>query len=474
MYKLLLCWRYLRTRYLALVCVISVMLGVATLIVVNSVMTGFSTKLQDRLHGLLSDVVIEAKSLDGFPDPDEKIRRIMASPIGQYVEAVAPTVEVFAMIQFKVMTPAGKETVTRPIRLFGIDPTTRTEIGGFRDYLTDPRRRENPSFELTREAQQRFQWNHPPTPSPGFAPAQPTDPNEPPPPEPPPVVDKTPIGVIVGNAIASFREKKKKLDDKPHDVYLLEPGDDVVIATVGRGERVPVVYDRFVVCDYFKSEMSEYDANYCFVPLEHLQKLRTMEDRVTALNIKLTNFSHAKEAVEELEKLFPPAVYTVQTWQNKQGALLAAISIERGILNVILFMIVLVAGFGIMSIFSMIVTEKTRDIGILKSLGASQTGVMTIFLGYGLLLGLVGAGVGTLLGLEITWHLNEIESIISRVTGAEVFPRDVYYFDKIPTDVQFLNVLTINAGAILVAVVFSILPAVRAAGLHPVQALRYE
>src|SRR5438132_13526226 len=78
MYKLLLCWRYLRTRYLALACIISVMLGVATLIVVNSVMSGFSTKLKDRLHGLLSDVVVEAKSSEGMPTATQWIARIQS------------------------------------------------------------------------------------------------------------------------------------------------------------------------------------------------------------------------------------------------------------------------------------------------------------------------------------------------------------------------------------------------------------
>src|SRR5436189_3270260 len=103
MYKLLLCWRYLRTRYLALACIISVMLGVATLIVVNSVMSGFSTKLRDRLHGLLSDVVIEAASLDGFGDADVKIAAIKSDPfLSDNVEAVTATMEVPAMLQFRL------------------------------------------------------------------------------------------------------------------------------------------------------------------------------------------------------------------------------------------------------------------------------------------------------------------------------------------------------------------------------------
>src|SRR5947207_3642227 len=101
MYKLLLCWRYLRTRYLALVCIVSVMLGVATLIVVNSVMSGFSTKLRDRLHGLLSDVVMEAWDSDGFSDPAGKMDLIRKDPyLNAQVVAMAPTLEIFAMLQY--------------------------------------------------------------------------------------------------------------------------------------------------------------------------------------------------------------------------------------------------------------------------------------------------------------------------------------------------------------------------------------
>src|SRR6202035_757887 len=121
--------------------------------------------------------------------------------------------------------------------------------------------------------------------------------------------------------------------------------------------------------------------------------------------------------VERLQQLFHGYPVEVQTWEHKQGPLLAAISVEKGILNVLLFLIIAVAGFGILAIFAMIVVEKTRDIGILKALGASNGGVMKIFLGYGLLLGLVGAGLGTVLGLAFTLHINEIEQFLGRVTG---------------------------------------------------------
>jgi lipoprotein-releasing system permease protein len=139
-----------------------------------------------------------------------------------------------------------------------------------------------------------------------------------------------------------------------------------------------------------------------------------------------------------------------------------------------LFLIVAVAGFGILAIFAMIVVEKTRDIGILKALGASNRGVMSIFLGYGLLLGVVGALLGTALGLTLTYKINEVEELLAKWTGQTIFDRTVYYFDKIPTDIQPMHVMLINFGAIAIAVLFSILPALRAALLHPVRALRYE
>src|SRR5262249_49283035 len=161
----------------------------------------------------------------------------------------------------------------------------------------------------------------------------------------------------------------------------------------------------------------------------------TMHNRATSIQIKLTDYRHAEDVVEFLggvkdketgtiikPGMFPPSAgYQVQRWEDKQGPLLAAISIEKGILNVLLFLIIAVAGFGILAIFSMIVVEKTRDIGILKALGASNGGVMSIFLGYGLLLGVIGAGLGTALGLTLTIYINPIERWVALHTGQELF-----------------------------------------------------
>jgi lipoprotein-releasing system permease protein len=474
MYKLLLCWRYLRTRYLAMACIISVMLGVATLIVVNSVMGGFSKKLKERLHGLLSDVVVESTSFQGFPDPDEKMERIRRDPfLHDKVEAMTATLEVFAMLQYRWYG----EVMTRPVHVIGIDPESRAGVGGFADYLANPADKAHPSFALTPEARERWERFHlPHALPPPYLYLTPPGPGEKPPPEPPPLTEPVVHGAIVGYAIAAYRNKKVHAEDQAKDTVILNPGDEIILTTIS-GQRMAPVFDRFVVTDYFKSEMSEYDSSYVFVPLDYLQHLRTMDDRVTALQLKLKDYGNKEEVkkiVTRLQELFPSTMYHVATWEEKQGPLLAAIAVEKSILNVLLFLIIAVAGFGILAIFTMIVVEKTRDIGILKALGASNSGVMNIFLGYGLLLGVVGAALGTWLGIAFTRNINGIEKFLAWLTGSDIFPRDIYYFDRIPTDIQAWNVLMINVGAVAIAVLFSVLPALRAAWLHPVRALRYE
>src|SRR4029077_7874809 len=144
---------------------------------------------------------------------------------------------------------------------------------------------------------------------------------------------------------------------------------------------------------------------------------------ITALAEKL------QLALDDLKPMF----YRVSTWEQKQGPILGAVSIEQSILNILLFFIIAVAGFGILAIFSMIVVEKTRDIGVMKALVSSTAGIRGIFLGYGLLLGTVGSGIGMAGGLLFVRYINEIERALSNVTHRRVFDDTIYYFSKIPT-----------------------------------------
>jgi lipoprotein-releasing system permease protein len=477
MYKLVLCWRYLLTRYLALVCIVSVMLGVATLIVVNSVMAGFSTKLRDRLHGLLSDIDVERSgSFYGIDNPDEKMDRIRRDPfLAERIEAMAPTMEVFSMLQYDY----GPETMLKVAHLLGVNEA-RARLGGFAEYLLDKENQAHPSFELRGRALEAWQLNEARQRVLNSEPAIHGDRGGLPEPAPVEPTEYRPKGIMVGYAVAHARVQDVDQDGNPlfkdgkpviKEICVLPIGSEVILNTVN-GQLKPVSF-RCVVVDYVKTEMSEYDGSYIYMALEDLQHLRTMHNRATNIQIKLKDYDRDKKAVaDRLAALFPN--YSVLTWEQKQGPLLAAIAIERNILNILLFLIIGVAGFGILAIFSMIVVEKTRDIGILKALGASNAGVMKIFLGYGLLLGAVGAVLGTVLGVWFTVEINAIEEKLTEWTGQQIFDRTIYYFKDIPTHIELVSVLLIAVGSVLIAVVFSILPALRAAMLHPVRALRYE
>ena len=130
MYKLLLCQRYLRTRYIALASIVSVTLGVATMIVVNSVMAGFGSEMRSRIQGILSDIIVETRSMNGEFDPEGyKIR--IRELVGKYITGVTATVEVHAILSYKYMG----DYIPHPINLVGIDPESKSEVGPLIDYL---------------------------------------------------------------------------------------------------------------------------------------------------------------------------------------------------------------------------------------------------------------------------------------------------------------------------------------------------
>jgi lipoprotein-releasing system permease protein len=538
MYKLLLCCRYLRTRWIALASVISVTLGVATMIVVNAVMAGFSHEMQTRIHGILSDLIFESHSLSGFQDPDwhmEEIRRAA----GDDIAGMTPTVAVPAMLNFQVRG----QWITRQVMLIGIDQATHASVSDFGRFLQHPANRQQLSFDLreggydtidsqaggsepTRPALEAAGWPHrrmriererlwrerleaertvagDTAADPAAGPVRPVDrqvdavlaatsdatseqtPAATRPPDPfrqarpeearrmDPAAEQF-TGIVPGIGLASFR------DSTGIDRFLVLPGDDVKVTFPTAGTPPKAVSDTFTIVDFYESKMSEYDSNFVFVPIAALQRMRGMIDpesglaSVNSIQIKLRDGADLDEVRDRLRKAFPADLYAVASWKDKQGPLLAAVDMEMAVLNILLFLIVAVAGFGILAIFFMIVVEKTRDIGILKSLGARASGIAGIFLGYGLSLGLVGAGAGLALGLAIAMNINTIRAGVEWLTGQRVFDPSIYYFFTIPTIIDPATVAWIVAGAVAIAVASSVLPALRAARLHPVEALRHE
>jgi lipoprotein-releasing system permease protein len=507
MYKLLLCWRYLKTRYIALASIISVMLGVATLIAVNAVMKGFAHETQDRLHGFLSDLVLESSSLEGIRDADFYMQRIQ-KVAGQYIAGMSPTVVVPAMLGYN---DHGGRYITQQIMLIGVDEATYASVSDFGEFLQHPQNRKQLDFLLKeggydvydhtladspkrkpRKQMQYAGWAHRrrkalysqpvvapegaleanPFHRPGQASltdelggSQGTDYN--------PATEQL-TGCVLGISLCRFHTLTNE------ETFRLLPGDDVEITYVTAGRPPKPLSAKFTVVDFYESKMGEYDSQFVFVPIRKLQDLRGMIDPSTGI----ANFSRIQIRLKPgvdldmvrdlLRSHFPPGECFIGSWLDRESPLLAMIRVETGILNVLLFLIIAVAGFGILAIFFMIVVEKTRDIGILKSLGASRRGIMSIFLGYGFSLGIVGASMGLGLGLLIVRYISEIADGLGRLTGQPFFDPSVYGLPKIPAIIQWPTIATIIVGALLIAVLASILPARRAARLHPVEALRYE
>ncbi|MFN8707018.1 MAG: ABC transporter permease, partial [Planctomyces sp.] len=283
--------------------------------------------------------------------------------------------------------------------------------------------------------------------------------------------------VILGEGIVSFQTENPRTG-KLEKIMMVNPGDDVILGTVSAGNPPDTINFSATVVDTFRSGMNDLDTSVVLMNLEELQNRRGMivegKDAITSIHIRLKDYDTAPEVVRLLKSVFPASSVNVRTWEEKQGLLLEAVEVETAILNVLLFLIIAVAGFGILAIFFMIVVEKTRDIGILKSLGASSSGIMSIFLSYGLALGMVGSLAGVGIGLLFVAYINEIEDVLSWITGRKVFDEKIYYFHEIPTHVSGMMVFLVALGAITIAVLASVLPARRASRLHPVRALRFE
>ncbi len=551
MYKLLLAWRYLRTRYIALASIISVTLGVATLIVVNSVMAGFTQEMHKRLHGILSDVVVESHDLNGLPDPQwhmDQIRQVIPNELA----GMTASVHVPAMLNFQY----NGNWITRQVQLIGVDRATYAQVSDFGQYLLHPENRQQLKFLLREDGyapqkkdfpvagwkwrrvkaeyeealleQQRLQLQQqtpkvesrqdsadpPASPFPlvngetstfsesaplieplpgqgtpdaveGLTPGQvPGAPYGQPLPADAEIVfdpaKEQHTGIILGIALCSVRHREE--DGTVKDHFLCLPGDDVQLTLPNSGRPPKAISNRFTVVDLYESGMSEYDSKLAFIPLDEMQHLRGMIDHsrgiasVTSIQIKLKPGADLNQVRDRLQERFPAQQfgYRIQTWRDMQGPLLSAVQLETTILNILLFLIIAVAGFGILATFFMIVVEKTRDIGILKSLGAPSGGVMSIFLSYGFCLGIVGSGVGLVLGLVLVVNINDIAAALEQLTGREVFDPTVYYFQSIPTIIEPVTIALVVVGAVGIAVLASILPARHAAKLHPVEALRYE
>ncbi|MDD2706762.1 MAG: ABC transporter permease [Verrucomicrobiae bacterium] len=226
-----------------------------------------------------------------------------------------------------------------------------------------------------------------------------------------------------------------------------------------------------VVAGIFECGMFEYDFGFIFCSLETAQDLYDLGLSVHGLAVMTSNLEGVRQVQKDLNSILPPPL-RANTWMELNRRLFSAIAVEKNMMFFLLIFIIIVAAFGIMSTLITVTVQKTREIGILKSVGASGGNILMVFLAQGMVVGSIGTVLGLGLGLTLLRYRNEFLEFLRRCTGFELFPREIYNFDQLPSQTNPQDLIIICGSAFLICALAGLFPAWRAARLQPARALR--
>lgn len=229
----------------------------------------------------------------------------------------------------------------------------------------------------------------------------------------------------------------------------------------------------FRVTGIFNTGMFEYDSTLAYVSINQAQRFFDLGDTVTGIQLKVADVYATTELAKRINRELGPELYA-RDWMQMNRNILFALKTEKVVMFIILTLIVLVAAFGIASTLFMVVMEKTRDIAILKTMGARSSSIMKIFVFEGLLIGVVGTVLGVLSGLLISFNLEPIIDVVQKVTGKNFFSKEIYYLDHFPSHVVMSDVVMISVTAVFISFIATLYPAWQASRMLPAEALRYE
>jgi lipoprotein-releasing system permease protein len=413
--------RYLKPKraflsVITLISVLGVTLGITVLILVIAVMTGFQHELQRKVIGFEPHIVITQDGMLG------SWQAIAKKVIGAAeIQAVAPFIQGPVIVEFnhRRLTPIMR----------GIDPEKEAHLKNFI---------QEGSFDLHGD------------------------------------------NALIGSEMASslgLQVGDRIIVYSSHNInQILEELDRIK----GKKERADlevlkqlILPTELTVTGIFETGHYHYDSEFLIVPLHIGQELYGLGDDIHGIALWTRDADRAGLVQQVLRRELPES-FSVTTWMDANKQLFDAIAMERHVMFFLLMFIVLVAAFGIMNTLITVTVQKTREIGILKALGARTAQIVGIFLIQGMVVGIIGVITGLALGMTLIRWRNEVSDLLSSILGVDIFPRSIYQFSQIPAEVVPSDVALICISAFLICSVAALIPAWLAASLDPVKALRCE
>jgi lipoprotein-releasing system permease protein len=423
-FELFISLRYLRAKrkqiFVSIITFLSIagiFLGVAALIIVLAVMNGFENDLRSKILGINSHIVLMKYS--GTMNDHQKVMNEIADVDG----VVASTPFIYSQAMLK----NGSHTSGVVLRGMSVDNAFKViNLGkmqeGNIDYLSEKHRS---ALNLGKDTSML-------------------------------------PGIVVGKELA-----------KNMGLFLFETVN--IISPMGVSTPMGMVpkMKKFVVVGVFDSGFYEYDSTLAYISLKDCQEFLNLGEQVTGLEIKVNDIYKANLIAKSIEKKlgFP---FWGRHWMEMNKNLFSALKLEKRVMFIILSLIVLVAAFNIICTLIMIVMEKSKDIAILKSMGATSKSIMKIFIYQGITIGAIGTLLGCIGGLTVAFNLEKLSVFIENLFGFKILPGDVYYLNQLPSQVNFSDVLIIIIGTMLICFLSTIYPSRRASKLDPSEALRYE
>jgi lipoprotein-releasing system permease protein len=252
---------------------------------------------------------------------------------------------------------------------------------------------------------------------------------------------------------------------------------DAVTLTSPRGARTPFGTvprsKTYKVAAIFEMGMSEFDRSMAFMPLAESQRFFDKGTSVDVVDVVVEDPENVEASVEAMANAGIPSL-RFDTWKRRNGGLFSVLQVERNTMFVVLLIIMIVAAFNIISGLVMLVKDKGREIGILRTMGATQGAIMRVFLITGASIGVVGTLAGCLFGVLFCWRIDEIRRFVAWVTDTNVFDSSFYFLTKMPADVNWGTTAIVVGIALTLSVLATLYPSWRASRLDPVEALRYE